>query len=314
MNYITVDGGTTNTRISVVRDGEIVCTRKYAVGAGSEQGDDIRTVLKKGISEVLQITELCCGDIECVLVSGSITAETGLVHLKHITAPCGIDELSESLRFMDFEDITPIKFALVPGVKTTGDSYETVDMMRGEEAEIMGICDELREDTLYVLPGTHSKHITVNGEGQICGISTELTGEIIAAISEHTLLRISVDLKNAVTDREYLKKGYEYALKNGVNSAFFKTRVLSVIFGCENDAVTSFFIGVALSNEIRNIAQSPKKRVVIGGRYELKRPMSILLSEYTDKEITELPDELTDSAAAHGIVKIYERAAWKQKK
>ena len=33
-NYITVDGGTTNTRISLVVNGNIVDTIKYNVGAG----------------------------------------------------------------------------------------------------------------------------------------------------------------------------------------------------------------------------------------------------------------------------------------
>ena len=54
MNYITVDGGTTNTRISVVSDGRLIRTQKYAVGAGREGAGDIRVVLKKGIADALE--------------------------------------------------------------------------------------------------------------------------------------------------------------------------------------------------------------------------------------------------------------------
>lgn len=309
MNYITVDGGTTNTRISVVSDGRLIRTQKYAVGAGSEGAGDIRVVLKNGIADALEATGLSEADIERVLVSGSITSETGLVSLRHITAPCGIAELSRGLCFMELGDITPIGFALLPGVRTVGEDFRATDMMRGEEAELFGICDELRADTLYVLPGSHSKHITVDESGRIDGISTELTGELIAAVSRHTLLRVSVDLENAAISPEYLKKGYEYAVKNGITSAFFKTRVAGVVFGLGRDELASFFIGAALSDELQNIKKSPKKRVVIGGRYELKQPMTILLRAYTDKEVTPLPDAVTENAAAYGIVKIYEHTS-----
>lgn len=306
MNYITVDGGTTNTRISIVRGHKIICTKKYSIGAGNDDEKNIRTVLKDGICELLKKTGLKTDDIECVLVSGAIISETGLVWLKHIPVPCGVTELAENLRFMRFEDIAPIKFAFVQGVKTVGDTYEDIDMMRGEETELMGICDKPREDTLYVLPGTHSKHISVDKDSRIYDISTEFTGEIIAAVSKHTLLRKSIDLSNSKIDEGYLKEGYEYALKKGINSAFFKARVLAVMLGFDNNCVSSFFVGAALTYEIQNIIKSPKKRVVIGGRYELKRPMSILLKANTSKEIAELSDEVADTATIYGLVKIYE--------
>lgn len=306
MNYITVDGGTTNTRISILRGHNIISTKKYSVGVGNDKEKKLKSVLKSGICDLLEKTELAASDIECILVSGAITSEMGIVWLKHISAPCGLDEIAGSLHFMNLDDIAPIKFAFVPGVKMPGDNYEDVDMMRGEETELIGLCDKLREDTLYVLPGTHSKHISVDKDGRIFNISTEFTGEIISAVSKNTVLNTSIDLSSSKIDEKYLKEGYEYACNNGINSAFFKVRVLAVMLGRDNNCASSFFIGASLADEIQNIIKSPQKRVIIGGRYELKRPMSILLKENTSKEIVELSDETGDTAAAYGLVKIYE--------
>ena len=48
-NYITIDGGTTNTRISLIIDGRAVETIKLSLGARS--GIDNNDALKKAIAD-----------------------------------------------------------------------------------------------------------------------------------------------------------------------------------------------------------------------------------------------------------------------
>ena len=72
---------------------------------------------------------------------------------------------------------------LAPGL-----SYEDAngepDVMRGEEVEILGIADS--GGRLIVLPGSHSRWAIVEG-GRVERFRTFVTGELFAAIRDHTL-------------------------------------------------------------------------------------------------------------------------------
>ena len=59
-NYITIDSGTTNTRVSLVAHGRITDVRKFNVGAkkGMENGQLLRDTLKNGIADILQANQM----------------------------------------------------------------------------------------------------------------------------------------------------------------------------------------------------------------------------------------------------------------
>ena len=60
--------------------------------------------------------------------------------------------------------------------------------MRGEETQILGVLAASgRGDGLFVLPGTHSKWARVEA-GRIVGFATFMTGEVFAALKDHSLL------------------------------------------------------------------------------------------------------------------------------
>ena len=59
------------------------------------------------------------------------------------------------------------------------------DVMRGEEVEILGIADAGAR--LVILPGSHSKWAEVD-DGRVMRFRTFVTGELFAAVKDHTLL------------------------------------------------------------------------------------------------------------------------------
>ena len=297
-DYITIDGGTTNTRINLVENGAVVDRLKFNVGA--KNGSDLKGTIKNGIAEILEKNKV--ESVEKILACGMITSEFGLVNLPHLTAPCGLDELSEGMYETVIEEISSIPFVFVRGVKVQGD-FENTDMMRGEETEIMGL--EIEKDALYVLPGSHSKLIYIDEKGRISKFSTELTGELISAVSKETILKDCVSLE-ANADEEYLLKGYDFAKKEGVNSAFFKVRILKNLFGCNENQTFGFFLGSALSCEIENIIKSSANKVIIGGKKELKLPMAHILKNNCEKEVVCLDEKTTQFATTFGMIKIYE--------
>lgn len=82
MTYITIDGGTTNTRVYVVADGEIRETARLSIGA-----KDGKAALIPALREVLAAMLEKYPATHRVIASGMITSERGLYELPHISAP-----------------------------------------------------------------------------------------------------------------------------------------------------------------------------------------------------------------------------------
>lgn len=304
--YLTLDGGTTNTRISLVCDNSIVDTVKFPVGAkaGIDNNALLRKTVKDGISDILSRNNLKEDDICAVLASGMITSEFGLYKLDHTLLPTGIKELCETSHKIILDDISTIPFVFIRGVKAVGNELSDCDMIRGEETELMGIMSE--NDCVYVLPGSHSKIIRVDKNGKIIDFRTALTGEMFWALSQNTILKGSLDVSDNTHDTEYLLKGYDYCTEHGINEALFKTRVLKAMFDTSTVQVNNYFLGVILTQEIKIITDLAPKKVIIGGRRQFKDALCDILTSRTDIEVKKLSEQEVDASVCRGAVKIYE--------
>ncbi len=303
-SYICIDGGTTNTRLSLVTDGKVKDVVKYSVGAGAsiENKDILKNTVKSGIEELLSRNSLNRSDIKRILASGMITSEFGLLELPHTTTPVSIKELNACKCETVLPDISEIPFVFMRGVKTACKTLEESDIMRGEETELFGI---LNGDGIYVLPGSHSKVITVQN-GKITDFCTLFTGEMVAALSGHTILKSSVELKDNEIDKEYLLKGYSYCSEHGINEALFKTRVLKNTFKKGRSEVYSFFLGVVLCGEIEFILKKNPTKVTVAGNKALKEPTAMLLKALCSAEIITVPEEEVATSTAMGMIRIFE--------
>ncbi|MBE7012431.1 MAG: hypothetical protein E7415_07140 [Ruminococcaceae bacterium] len=306
--YITIDGGTSSTRASLVCDCEIIKTVKLDIGARAsiENREKYTGAIKAAIDEIISIRK---DTPKRILASGMITCEFGLCNLPHLEAPAGIYELHESMHETVISEISDIPFVFMRGVRVNSDDFDKVDMMRGEETEIMGILKEEYGECIYILPGSHSKIIKVDENGRIAEFSTMLTGEMIASLSQGTILKDAVDLGNSKINDEYLLKGYDYAKEAGINKALFKVRILKNIFGCSNDEVYSFFMGAVLSDEIYYILKDGAESIVLGGKSQIKKAMAIILNKKSDKRIIELDEKAVDYSTSLGMIRIYEYCA-----
>lgn len=304
--YITIDGGTTSTRVNLLSDGEIIDTTKLDIGARASIGNKENYIeaIKEAIREI--ILRNPDKSVDRILASGMITCEFGLCNLPHIKAPAGICELHEAMYETVILEISDIPFVFIRGVKTERADIDDYDMMRGEETELMGILDENYGECIYVLPGSHSKIIKTNPQGKIVSFATMLTGEMIVALSQGTILKDAIDLRDANIRKESLIKGYEYALSAGINKALFKVRILKNMFGASKDEVYSFFMGVILRDEILNILDENANTVVLGGKAQIRKAMALLLKEKSDKTIIEIDEKTVEYSTSLGMMKIYE--------
>ncbi len=306
--YITIDGGTTNTRISLVCDGCIKQTLKINIGAQKsiEGTKPLRQALKDAIASLLTANSLAEQDVCRILASGMITSEFGLCKLDHIAVPAGLCELSNATHEVVLEDISSIPFVFVRGVKSVSQDIGGTDMMRGEETELMGIIEPSHGECIYVLPGSHSKIIRCDDRGRITAFSTLLTGEMLFALSQNTILKDAVDFSIDECDTDFLLQGYHYAETKGISEGLFKVRVLKNLFGTNPAEVYSFYMGVVLQPEIKRIAEYGIPKVIIGGKKQLRSAMYAILSEVSSMNVISLKDEDVEISVPRGLIRIYE--------
>ena len=307
--YITVDGGTTNTRVSLIKDGVCIGTKRYPIGAraGIDGTDAQKGVIREAISELLSAAALNEREVTCILASGMITSEHGLINLPHIQTPAGINELHESMHECIIEDVSTIPFIFIRGVKSVSSELSEYDVMRGEETELVGL--EPKAECVYILPGSHSKIIYTDECARIKSFYTMLSGEMIAALSSGTILKDAVDLSVTKTDENFLVRGYNYAAKEGLGEALFKVRILKNFFSATPVELYSFFIGAVLSGEIKKILSLNPRSIIIGGKAQLKNALCILLSSLSDTEIITVSGEDADASVWRGAIKVYENSA-----
>lgn len=303
-NYITLDCGTTKTKISLVSRNIVRDSLKI------NNGNDVsgyKDILKERIADMLQKNLLTEKDIIRILATGTMaTAEFGIFPADYLTIPVSIDKLKKGMCEVFIPEISNIPFGIVRGVKTSCTSLENADTMRGEESELMGIMGKEDEACAYMLMGSHSKIIKTNDKGNITDICTMLTGELAGTLAKYTILKHSIDFKESVLDGEYLKKGYMYCRDNNINEALFKVRVLKNIFGVTQCQAYSFFLGTILFAEVKYVIDSKIKKVVVGGNKYLKEAVYVLLKEYAQGDIMCLSDEKVENSVSLGLVKIFE--------
>lgn len=305
---IIIDGGTTNTRLSLLSGNKILKRIKANAGAGkadlSGNNEPLKNAVKNGISELLSDSNLKENEIKAVIASGMIGSELGLYNVPHISGPADIKKLSENMKKVIFDDISTIPFYFIPGVKFIGHDLTESDIMRGEETEFFGLDIKENESAVAVFPGTHTK-LVMGENGEITNCVTSLSGEMLATLSQNTILKNSLPhplSKNP--DMEFAKKGYDFAAKNGINSALFKIRILKMFSDATNEQLCGFFTGAVISADINIIKNY--ENVIIGGSQPLKSVFAELTEYSSGRKPIILTEEEAETATVWGAKKIFE--------
>lgn len=113
-----------------------------------------------------------------VIASGMVGSAQGWHEVPYLDIAVPLRELPGRLL-----RVAPDRF-IVPGYCQRG---AEVDVMRGEETQLLGALDLGHGDGWIVLPGTHSKWILLR-DGVIQQIRTFMTGELFATLGAHGTL------------------------------------------------------------------------------------------------------------------------------
>lgn len=321
---IIVDCGTTNMRCRLL-DGETfvdaertVCGCRDRAFTGSS--DILEETLSGLIRTLLERNSLTEKDVEIILSTGTLASDVGIHPIPHALCPAGITESARASSLAVKERVSGIPILFIPGVKTLPDgdapleeSILAYESMSGEECEIYGIASALPlpDEFVITLPGSYNKVMEIR-DGKIQSIRTGLCGELIAAISEHTLLKSALPSPVIRTlCPEMLRLGYRMAQKYGSSPMLVKARTLQLFGGYTQDEAACFFVGALLHGDIASVAQVAKKPewagkpVVIGGSDPLRTVFALLLEEAGVTGLVTVPDGVATSATSRGAMKVY---------
>lgn len=178
---ITCDWGTSSLRAYLMAaDGGVIASRASGQGIMALGGLSFPDVLTAIAGEWVRDH----GPLP-VLLSGMVGSRQGWVEAPYARCPAGLPDLAAALAAVPAQPGFG-RIAIVPGVLK--DDETTPDVIRGEEVEVLGALARLGvADGLFVLPGTHSKWVRVDG-GRITTFATYMTGEVFAALKGHTIL------------------------------------------------------------------------------------------------------------------------------
>ena len=243
--YSVIDTGTTNTRIYIVKDtGEIVAKAYRKVGVRDTAISGSKKALVDGIvacfHDALANGGLREDDINLIFVSGMLTSELGLIDLPHICAPAGIDELVEQCVITNNTDILPfdIPIAFIRGIKNntpaTYDGLISMDFMRGEETQVVGVLRKLKPQMpcFIIFLSSHTKIISVDETGHITNSMTTMSGQIFEAIKKETVIGKSVacgDEQKSTHKTDILKAVYRSVNDNGLLRTLMMPRFMEVL-------------------------------------------------------------------------------------
>jgi 2-dehydro-3-deoxygalactonokinase len=190
-----------------------------------------------------------------ILMSGMVGSKTGWLEAPYISSPASLADVAAQLIEVPLsaQQLQPVRAFIVPGVSQTSPP----DVMRGEETQIFGLGSDLlleqplNQQALFVLPGTHSKHVQF-ANAQIIGFKTFMTGELFGLLTQHSILAALCKLHNF--DLASFEAGVLQAQNaNDLTAQLFSLRAKYLV---ENDAgfcTASALSGLLIGNELKDV-------------------------------------------------------------
>jgi 2-dehydro-3-deoxygalactonokinase len=318
---VALDGGTTNTRARLLRDGQVVAVARRAVGVRDAALSAGPSPLAEALRDCLdEIAAAAAGArVERIAASGMLTAEVGLCPVPHVPAPAGRAELAAGVVVRHLPEVHQRPIAFVPGVRTLpgpgADGWADGDVMRGEECATLGAWEALGRPGAgaFLWPGSHTKLVEVDATGRILRGFTTLGGELTAAVAHHTLIAASLpETWPTQPDPEALERGARVARTHGLGRAAFAVRLADLARSLEPDHRAAFWIGAATADDVDHLASHPilaaDRPVWVGGEEPRRSLYARWLAERHRGPVVPLEDDLADAASALGALAICREA------
>ncbi len=283
--FISIDWGTSSFRAYLINDmGLVEDSLSSNDGILKFQKDEFHPFLLKSLDLWLKKYR----GIN-IFLSGMIGSKNGLIETSYVPCKVGLDDIVKKLVEVD------VNTYIVPGVIAKTDNC--IELMRGEEVQIFGALEYMNLNSAFmILPGTHSKWAMVKSK-KIVDFKTSMSGEVFEAISKHTILSLSISLREF--DIKTYKKGVDFSKNDGgLLNHIFQVRTRSMYM--KEDNTHSFLSGLVIGNEIKEMKKVfDTQEVVLVGSPELNLIYKIALEEYQIRSIPLDASKATQKAIYH---------------
>ena len=218
---VGVDWGTTHRRgYALAADGRCLAEHADADGMLAARGR-----FEASLEALLQALNASGPQVR-VLMSGMVGSANGWVQAPYLDPAVPLRDLGHHL--LRVPGVTR-RVEIVPGIALQ--AADAVDVMRGEETQLLGAALLGHEDGWFLLPGTHSKWVRM-ADGRVADFATFMTGELFDLLGRHGTLAAAAGADPA-GDKAHHPDAFGKGLRAGADMA-----LSHALFGCRARVVT----------------------------------------------------------------------------
>ena len=263
-HFLSCDWGTSSFRLRLVdafsvtviveitsSEGIAATYHNWQSQKAKNRKDYFSSYISTQVQHLQQQTDVALNNL-VIVISGMISSAIGMVELPYKSLPFNATTEELPVYTIDFTNMVPHKTIIISGVCSAN------DVMRGEETIVAGCIDTANNDLLLVLPGTHSKHVTISN-GKFVGVTTYMTGELFALLSEKSVLAGSVEKNKNVVGDDLFYNGLHDAGNGSVLHNIFNVRTNALLKQTAKQQNFAYLSGLLIGEELLQLAQEDKQ-------------------------------------------------------
>jgi 2-dehydro-3-deoxygalactonokinase len=236
---LACDWGTTHLRAwTLDAEGAVLAARTFELGVGRLAPGEAAARFEAEVRPALAAQGLPA------ILCGMVGSDLGWTVAPYADCPAGLAEVAAALVRIPGADVR-----IAPGLRCrTG--WGTVDVMRGEETQILGWIARrparAHGTRLVCHPGTHAKWALIE-DGRIVRFQTAMTGELFAVLRAHSVLKGP----GAVDDPAAFDEGLAAAGDGqALASRLFSARARVVGEGRPAEGTASYLSGLLIGADV----------------------------------------------------------------
>lgn len=265
--FLSCDWGTSSFRLKLVnqRSGEILSVLKQPQGIKRtyEQWElqleksklsYFQDVLQAAISEMSHRLNEDLKGLPLV-ISGMASSSIGMKELPYTQLPIPLDGSKLVFEILAADNKFQHTTYLISGLQKNG------DVLRGEEMQAIGwnqVSAFMPRKCILIIPGTHSKHLLIE-DNQIVDFKTYMTGELYELISQHSVLKSSIQLNTDWTsiNQKAFADGVKAAEQGNLGNLLFSVRAKSLEGSLSPSSAAFYLSGLLIGNELKESTSCP---------------------------------------------------------
>ncbi|HEY5372010.1 MAG TPA: 2-dehydro-3-deoxygalactonokinase [Hanamia sp.] len=244
-----IDTETQNVVTEFVSQQGIAATYAMWQKSSSDRFLFYESVLSSGIQELYTRSGHTLSEVP-IIISGMASSAIGMMELEYARLPLRSDGSDLIVHVTEPSGRFKHRMIIVSGVKCEN------DVMRGEETIIAG-CEikNTDEEELFILPGTHSKHITIRN-CMITDVKTYMTGELFYLLATKSTLANSLKNENfstAIINSSFVL-GVEEAITKNLLHGIFRVRTNRLLDKLSPNENYHYLSGLLIGTELKDLS------------------------------------------------------------